>query len=160
MKFSYRLVTKVGLSAVLAVFLLTGCGSKAAVSEEAVTEVVDPCGSQRSELDALMQGQMAAFQSKDFKRALSLTSKEFQGMFPLENFQGMISNQYPLLLNHSRIKTSNCQVNEGMAAMVVEVIGSDQQSIFLGYSFIFESDHWAITGATEISGVPSELNLG
>jgi hypothetical protein len=106
---------------------------------------------------ATIDSQLDALGEADFDRALSFASRRFQAEVDLDNFEAIISAQYPILLDEARAEYGRCAQVDDLARMEVTVTGTDGARDALVYLLVREEGRWSIDGAASVDQEPREL---
>lgn len=103
-------------------------------------------------IDEVIGNQLAAFAGGDFAGALGFATPGFQESFPLEEFEAMITQSFPVPATATGHEILECQVI-GTAAAAVVVVTGDAGTQALQYGLLELADGWRIDGAVPLDGV-------
>jgi hypothetical protein len=97
-----------------------------------------------------ISSQILAFEQKNWDKAYSYASDSFQKNINLDDFQTIILDQYPFLVNNSGYTFGNCTTNaDGIFQNLT--INSDSQTYQLIYNLILEDGELGILAARVLS---------
>ncbi len=103
----------------------------------------------KAEIIAVIEGQLAAFRAGDFGKAYAFASQPIREMFPLAEFQNMVSTAYPIIAGSTKADFGICLDNGYEASVFVRIQGKDGKSKEYQYALTREPIGWRITGVTE-----------
>ena len=103
----------------------------------------------KTEIVAVIEGQLAAFRAGDFGTAYSFASQPIREMFPLAEFRNMVSAGYPIIAASVKAEFGICLDNGSEASVFVRLEGADGKSKEYQYGLVREPGGWRITGVTE-----------
>ena len=103
----------------------------------------------KAEIVAVIEGQLAAFRAGDFGKAYTFASQPIREMFPLAEFQNMVSSGYPIIVKSVKADFGICLDNGYEASVFVRIEGPDGKSKEYQYALTREPIGWRITGVTE-----------
>ena len=103
----------------------------------------------KKEITSVVESQLAAFRTNDFKTAYTFAASGIKEQFPLAAFEGMVKNGYPVIAQ-SQSATFGVTLDDGEQAVVNVVIkGKSGKLGRFQYILIREGKQWKITGVTE-----------
>ncbi len=104
----------------------------------------------KTELKAVIDGQLAAFRANDYPKAFTFASAMIQSMFAPEEFEKMVKTAYPIIA-HSVSTEYGVMFDTGEDAVVnVRVQNAGKQSVEYQYLLKKEGDGWKINGVSEV----------
>lgn len=128
--------------------LLVGCSSSS-TSNQATTN--GKCADeQKISVTDHISSQITAFEQKNWDKAYSYASNSFQKNINLDDFQSIILDQYPFLVNNSGYTFGNCTTNADGTFQNI-TITSKSQSYELIYNLILEDGKLGIFAARVLS---------
>jgi hypothetical protein len=90
----------------ISLLLLTACSRQ----NESTQSEFGPCNSdQKLVVSDHISGQISALENLDFKKAYTYAAKSFQEGFTLDQFEGVISRQYQMLISNDEYSFTDCQ---------------------------------------------------
>ncbi len=126
--------------------------SEAAASEAPPTGDATACPpAVLAEIDATIDGQLAAFRDGDFARALDFATAGFRSGFTPERFEEVITGSFPAARRATGHTSRQCVTDGSEASVLVEVSG-DAGSQELVYQLSLEDGRWRIGGAVPHGG--------
>lgn len=100
-----------------------------------------------AEIEAVISGQMDAFQSDDFATAFTYASPMIRGMFgSAERFGAMVQQGYPMVHRPADIRFVDLQDFGAMKRQKVMVRDANGTFHMLEYEMIANEDGWQING--------------
>ena len=128
--------------------LLVGCASSP-ISNQATTN--GKCAvEQKISVTDHISSQISAFEQKNWDAAYSYASNSFQKNINLDDFQAIILNQYPFLINNSGYTFGDCTSNADGTFQNI-TITSKSQTYELIYNLILEDGELGILAARVLS---------
>lgn len=103
----------------------------------------------KSEITAVIEGQLAAFRAGDFDKAYSFASAPVREKFPLASFKQMVRTGYPLIAASVKADYGTCIDDGTQASIFVQVEAKDGSKKVYQYGLVREAAGWRITGVTE-----------
>jgi hypothetical protein len=103
---------------------------------------------ERKELVAVVEGQLAAFRANDFDKAYGFAAQGLRQQFTVEQFTVMITRGYPMILHNERAEFGLPQDDGTNAVLSVQVFTAGNHSAAYRYLLVKESAGWRITGVT------------
>ncbi|MGB8812906.1 MAG: DUF4864 domain-containing protein [Paracoccaceae bacterium] len=98
-----------------------------------------------SGIEAVINGQIAAFQADDFASAFAFASPNIQGIFgTADNFGAMVKNGYPMVWRPSAVKMLGLREAQGGLWQRVLVTDQAGHSHMLDYQMIETPGGWQI----------------
>jgi hypothetical protein len=107
-------------------------------------------GSVRNEVTAVIEEQLAAFRSGDYRKAHTFAVSEMREALGVVEFEAMVRLGYPVIAN-SRSAAFGLALDTGDEAVItVRVQDSDGDSIAYQYHLRKEAGAWRIAGVTKV----------
>ncbi|MES1194742.1 MAG: DUF4864 domain-containing protein [Opitutus sp.] len=100
----------------------------------------------RKELVGVVDAQLAAFRSGDFKRAYGFAARPLRAQFTLKEFTAMITRSYPFIAHNERAEPGLPMDDGETATLAVRVFGAGGKSADYRYLLTREADGWRISG--------------
>jgi hypothetical protein len=106
----------------------------------------------KKELTDVVEGQLAAFRTNDFKTAYTFAATAIKEQFPLAAFEQMVKSGYPVIAQ-SATATFGVILDDGTQAVVNTVVkGRSGKIVRYQYMLVREGRGWKITGVMEQAG--------
>lgn len=128
-------------------FLLFVCGSAFVVTQRLRAQVRAPAP---HEIFAIVNQQLSAFRSADFRDAYRHAATGVQHKFTLPQFEKMVRHNYPAIVRAQRVEFGLVRVEGGNAAVQVFFFSEDGAGRSFLYTLINEGDSWKIDGVEEL----------
>ncbi len=104
----------------------------------------------KKELTEVIEAQLAAFRANDYVKAYTFAATEIKTLFPLNDFETMVKNGYPVIAN-STVVEFGIALDTGEDAVVnVRVENAEKKSVSYQYLLRKEGGQWRIGGVTEV----------
>jgi len=132
----------------IATALLVGCSSSATDNKTTTNGKCDD--EQKISVTDHISSQISAFEQKNWDAAYSYASNSFQKNINLDDFQAIILNQYPFLINNSGYTFGDCTSNADGTFQNI-TITSKSQTYELIYNLIVEDGELGILAARVLS---------
>jgi hypothetical protein len=145
------------LKATLLFFLLLVCGAGFVVTQKLGEQLPPPAP---RDLFAVVNEQLAAFRSSDFRTAYRHAATGMQHKFTLPQFEKMVRQEYPEMVRRYRVEFGLVQVQGPSAVVQVFFLAGDGSVRSFLYSLIHEEDAWRIAGVEELKGYRAADGLG
>ncbi len=127
---------------------LVGCSSSSTINQATTNGECDD--EQKISVTDHISSQITAFEQKNWDAAYGYASNSFQKNINLDDFQTIILDQYPFLVNNSGYSFGNCSSNtDGIFQNIT--ITSKSQSYELLYNLILEDGELGIFAARVLS---------
>jgi hypothetical protein len=130
--------------------LLVGCSSNSTSNKTTTDGKCDD--EQKVSVTDHIISQITAFEQKNWDAAYSYASNSFQKSINISDFQAIIMNQYPFLVNNSGYTFGNCTTNADGTFQNI-TITSKSQTYELIYNLILEDGELGIFAARLLSAV-------
>jgi hypothetical protein len=130
--------------------LLVGCSSNSTSNKTTTDGKCDD--EQKVSVTDHIISQITAFEQKNWDAAYSYASNSFQKNINISDFQAIIMNQYPFLVNNSGYTFGNCTTNADGTFQNI-TITSKSQTYELIYNLILEDGELGIFAARLLSAV-------
>lgn len=130
--------------------LLVGCSSSSTSNKATTNSKCDD--EQKISVTDHISSQITAFEQKNWDAAYSYASNSFQKNINIGDFQAIIMNQYPFLVNNSGYTFGNCTTNADGTFQNI-TITSKSQTYELIYNLILEDGELGIFAARVLSAV-------
>ena len=135
------------LKASLLLFLFLVCGSALVVTHKLRERLPAP---NPRELFAIVNQQLVAFRSSDFRGAYRHAATGVQQKFTLAQFEAMVRRDYPEMTRSQRVEFGLVRVQGGSAMVQVFLIRQDGAVRSFLYSLTNEEAVWKIDGVEEL----------
>lgn len=135
-------------AAVLFLLLLI-CGAGFVVTQRLRDQLPPPAP---RELFAIVNQQLSAVRSSDFRSAYRYAAAGVQQRFTLPQFERMIRRRYPEMLRGSRVEYGQVVIRGSSAAVQVFVLAVDGSLRSFIFSLTREEDSWKVDGLEESAG--------
>lgn len=111
------------------------------------------CGQElASQLLDVVSDQISSLSSGDFAMAWGKASELFRAQVDVEQFESIIRDAYPFLLESPSVRAVQCQVVDDRAEVIVEVYSIS--GVVMAYAMSRDDQRWAI----ESAGVLADLD--
>jgi len=136
----------------ISLLLLTACSRQ----NESTQSEFGPCNSdQKLVVSDHISGQISALENLDFKKAYTYAAKSFQEGFTLDQFEGVISRQYQMLITNNGYSFTECLAEAGYFVQGVRV-KTNSGEIDLTYRLTLIDKR---LGVVAVTVKPSSLDL-
>jgi hypothetical protein len=140
------------LTFITTLLLVSGCAS----SDQEVKAKIGPCNSdEKVVVSDHISGQISALENLDFKKAYTYAAKSFQEGFTLDQFEGVISRQYQMLITNNGYSFTECLAEAGYFVQGVRV-ETNSGEIDLTYRLTLIDKR---LGVVAVTVKPSSLDL-
>ena len=142
-------------AALLLCFFLV-CGSAVVVTQKLRERVPAP---NPRELFAIVNQQLVAFRTSDFRSAYHYAATGVQQKFTLTQFEAMVRRDFPEMTRSHRVEFGLVRIQGGTALVQVFFIGRDGMARSFLYSLTNEDAVWKIDGVEELKSYHRDLPL-
>ena len=143
-------------ASLLFVFLLI-CGFRFVMTARLREQLPPPAP---HDLFAVVNQQLTAFRSSDFRAAYRHAATGMQQRFTLPQFENMVRQRYPEMVRRHRVEFGVVEVQGASAVVQVFFVAADGSVRSFLYSLIHEDDAWKIGGVEELEGYRAGDRLG
>lgn len=102
---------------------------------------------------SVVRSQQEAFAEGDFAAARQLASASFRTFVSLREFQAIIEQGYPFLLDDPEVSLTQCLMVGSVAVLRISV--QAQPAVGLAYRLVEEDGAWRIDGASRLQEMPA-----
>jgi hypothetical protein len=133
------------------------CGSALVVTQKLRERVPPP---NPRELFAIVNQQLVAFRTSDFRSAYRYAATGVQQKFTLTQFEAMVRRDFPEMTRSHRVEFGLVRVQGGSALVQVFFIRPDGMARSFLHSLTNEDAVWKIDGVEELKSYHHDLPLG
>lgn len=135
---------------ILAAFLLFGAAPTGHATPRPPVAAHPTSADVKTQLTAVIDGQLAAFRANDYPKAFTFASSMIQSMFAPDDFEKMVKSAYPVIA-HSTSNEYGVMFDTGEEAVVsVRVQNDKKENVEYHYMLKKEAGGWKINGVSEI----------
>jgi|SRR6185295_10216100 len=104
----------------------------------------------KKDVITVIEAQLAAFRTNDYRKAYGFAAEGIKKMFSLEAFEEMVRNGYPSIAT-SKSARFGLILDDGKQAVVHVFIEGDAKSLKeFAYVLVLEDSKWKINGVVEV----------